>query len=322
MTFNFINISVQKIITMMELLTSSSIIELDYIKSKYQNRASHFVDILYFLKTLNLVSVQKNKVTLQLQYRAYLNDFEEKMNKEEILKDIIIDVLVKRKNNFSDLLNDFLSNFQLINEKYEFKPDNYQRLKYSGIRNLLIDLNFLIFNTAEEKYLISNAYTNTFEKIIQSHTISMPDFITNMQDKAQLGKNAEIRVIKYEKEHLSKLPSLVNKIEHTAIKNVMAGYDVKSFERKLDKFGNPVPRYIEVKAVSRHDYKFDWTKNEIEKAKLFNENYYLYLLPVIHKDDFDFKRLKVIKNPYLDVYIKGDKWLKSEEIVSFIFKAN
>jgi len=322
MNFNISNISVKNIFILSDIINNSTLIELEFIKSKYQNSASHFEDVLYFLNKLNLISIRKNKIMLKGHYRAYINNIKEKENKEEILQDIIIGVFIKQKNFLSGILNDFFSNFQLINNQYEFKPDNYQKLKYSGIRNLLIDLNFIVFNTHTKKYIISPFYTSNFDKIFQYHTISMPDFVNKLQEKIQLGENAELRVIQYEKEHLSKFPFLASKIEHTAIKNIMAGYDIKSYERKLDNFGNPIPRYIEVKAVSRHDYKFDWTRNEIEKAKFYNDNYYLYLLPVIHKNDFDFENLKVIQNPYLNVYIKADKWLKSEEVLSFIFKSN
>ena len=76
---------------------------------------------------------------------------------------------------------------------------------------------------------------------------------------------------------MSQLPDLVKKIEHTALRDVSAGYDIKSFDGKLGEDENPIQRYIEVKAVSSQDYGFNWTRNEIEKSEYYNQDYYLYL---------------------------------------------
>jgi len=74
---------------------------------------------------------------------------------------------------------------------------------------------------------------------------------------------------------------------------------------------------IEVKAVSVEDYKFFWSRNEIEVAKIFGEKYFLYLLPVISKNTFEMEKLKIIRNPFKNVYTNQLEWQKEEESVSF-----
>ena len=120
-----------------------------------------------------------------------------------------------------------------------------------------------------------------------------------------------------EKKRLSQFSRLAGRIEHTAIKNVAAGYDIKSFDGELNENGNDVQRYIEVKAVSLWDYGFNWTRNEIEKSKYYSKDYYLYLLPVMSTNKFDLESLKIIRDPYSNVYKNENEWIRTDELLAF-----
>ena len=96
--------------------------------------------------------------------------------------------------------------------------------------------------------------------------ISFEEFRQIEKEKTDIGYRAELKIIEYEKDRLSEFPDLVLQIEHVAQKDVMAGYDILSFDH-YDK-DIPNPRFIEVKAVSPWDYRFYWTRNEIEKSKI------------------------------------------------------
>ncbi|MBT3510631.1 MAG: DUF3883 domain-containing protein [Nitrospina sp.] len=99
------------------------------------------------------------------------------------------------------------------------------------------------------------------------------------------------------------------------LSDVGAGYDIKSYT--IDGLGSEsaVLRHIEVKAVSPFDYKFFWTANELANAKIFQETYYLYLLPVFETGMFDLGGLEVIKNPYFNIY-KNQDWDSTIELIS------
>ena len=81
----------------------------------------------------------------------------------------------------------------------------------------------------------------------------------------ELGLKAELAILSIEKERLSHFPHIVGKIDHVAIRDVSAGYDILSYETPVQN-ENPIPRYIEVKAVSQWDVEFYWSVNEIEVA--------------------------------------------------------
>jgi hypothetical protein len=97
---------------------------------------------------------------------------------------------------------------------------------------------------------------------------------------------------------------------------VNAGYDIKSFEISSQET-NYIPRYIEVKAVSIIDYQFYWSRNEFEKSEILRQNYYLYLLPVKDKNNFDIENLKIINDPYKNILNNKDRWIKTVESLGF-----
>ena len=110
---------------------------------------------------------------------------------------------------------------------------------------------------------------------------------------------------------------LIKKINHISLKNVAAGYDIESFE--IPKKKKIVKRYIEVKAVPSENFHFFWSRQEMEHSKLYKNNYYLYLLPVVGKNTFDIEKLEIIRNPSIKI-LKGDKWLSEIEKMSFAKK--
>jgi len=109
---------------------------------------------------------------------------------------------------------------------------------------------------------------------------------------------------------------LLGKIEHIAIHDVGAGYDIKSFELPNIQFNKKI-RYIEIKAVSLINYHFHMSKGEMNTATYYGEQYYLYLLPVIGREKFDIHNLKIIKNPMKVLMHNEKQWHVEVENLSF-----
>jgi hypothetical protein len=163
---------------------------------------------------------------------------------------------------------------------------------------------------------VVNDYSDFCAELQASSHISPSKFIKIRQAKEDIGKAAELKIIEYEKRRLSQYPHLAKKIEHIAEYDVKAGYDIKSYEiaHEDNKY---IPKYIEVKAVSIIDYEFYWSRNEIEKSEVCRQSYYLYLLPVKGKNEFYLEHLKIIKDPYLNVFNNSREWAKTVESLSF-----
>ncbi|WP_421808704.1 DUF3883 domain-containing protein [Flagellimonas sp.] len=109
------------------------------------------------------------------------------------------------------------------------------------------------------------------------------NYIQNSIDNKRIGDLGEIWVIKKEKEYLieNKKPKLAKKIEHVSKEQGDGlGYDILSFDLNGNK------KYIEVKTTKGPlDSTFYVTKNELERSKIEEENYYLYRVYNYNEDN-------------------------------------
>jgi hypothetical protein len=256
--FSFNRISVKQILVFSETINELSVLQKELIEKRYLENAENFDKTLEFLKQLDLIDIKENRVIPEPDFKPLLVDLKKCQNQYLLIQQFIIEVFINRKNLFSKYTSEFISKFCLLNEKYQFKPNTLERLKYSDLRNFLIDLGFIYLDlneNGENRYVISDDYLYNYIGFKESYEVSLDEFEKIMEKKKEIGVAAELKIIQYEKNRLSEFPYLIEKIEHISIKDVTAGYDIKSFEGKFDDNNNPIPRYIEVKAVSYWDYK-------------------------------------------------------------------
>ena len=99
------------------------------------------------------------------------------------------------------------------------------------------------------------------------------DWAAKDEANRNLGLAGEKLVIAHEQDRLKKLGlnQLVNKVEHVALKDPKAGYDVRSY----DDAGNEI--YIEVKTTKGSaSNAFYISKNEVETSKVLGKKYWIY----------------------------------------------
>jgi hypothetical protein len=312
----FDKISVNQILVFSEVVSGASLLQKEFLEKQYQRGASNFAQTLDFLRELNLVDIAGDQIILKLSYEHFLKNLIESPKPKETTKKYVINCIVNSKSSLTEYLNEFLGQFHLINEQYEFTPNSTERLKYSGLRNFLIDLGLLYLDSSETKYALVKEYSDFCAELQASCHISPSKFLIIRQAKEDIGKAAELKIIEYEKEQLSQYPHVAKKIEHTAEYDVKAGYDIKSYEIAHGD-NQYIPKYIEVKAVSIIDYEFFWSRNEMGKSEVYRQSYYLYLLPVKGENEFYLEHLKIIKDPYLTVFNNSREWAKTVESLSF-----
>jgi len=291
----------------------------EFIANKYNKSAPYFNNTIDFMRALKLIAEKGNTIEPLKSYKAFLKEYEESNFNIETLRKYIIGAFVLKINVLSKYVKDYLSNFVLVEGKYIFRASTSQRIKYSGIRNILLELE-LIRKDEQDAYYISEEYSSIINKRRGNRRLSQDAFEDIMRMKAQLGRKAELEIIKYEIDKLEAFPYLIEQIEHTSTLDVKAGYDIKSYKNKLSKDNKPLPMYIEVKAVSSLSYEFYWTNNEIETAKILGEDYYLYLLPVRKGNIFDIGKMLIVRNPYKCVYQNRLQWECFPEIISCSLK--
>ena len=106
------------------------------------------------------------------------------------------------------------------------------------------------------------------------------DWAQRDERNRNLGLAGEELVIKYEKQQLiSKgLPELVNQVEHVALDNPSAGYDIKSFDE------HGVQKYIEVKTTeSSKRTAFFISRNEVDVSRQLGDQFWIYRVYALNK---------------------------------------
>lgn len=315
--FDFEKLSLKQLSVLSNVISQIQILNKNIIEQKYNRYSINFKDTLSFLYGIRLINYKDKKIVLKKIYQDFLILYKLSGYDDKILRDFFIKEFVFKENFLADYIDNFLSNFIYDNSTYKFKVKSPQKILYSGIRNFLSELGFLKIDLEHGIYTISQQFFETYRKKSYKKKLTLAKLKNIIKEKEQLGYDAELIIIDFEKKKLSKLKFLLQKIEHISQYDVNAGYDIKSYKDKLDDNLKPIPIFIEVKAVPFWNYEFNWTKNEINKAKILKEKYYLYLLPVLSRKNFDIENLKIIEDPYHNIYENRKEWFCSEEILSF-----
>ncbi len=293
--------------TLCSVLLSTSTRNIQTVQRRYKTESTNYRETLNFLIELGLLKIHDNDLKLS-------GDFSKAIKlKENSLRLFFIKTLFHDKSNFINYFGDFFDNFELLDNLYRFIPNTQDRLKYSSVRNFLISIGVLHF---EPNY---SGYTATKELIVylqnKKRILSYSEFIRKIKAQEEIGLAAEELIYNKEKSKFRSIPDLKNNIIHISKVNVRAGYDIRSFEMKGK--NRWVTKYIEVKVVSENDWRFYWSKNEINKAKQFGKKYYLYLLPVKRRNVLNLAKLRQIKNPYNNVFQNSRDWLREIENTAF-----
>lgn len=306
----FDNISFHQIKVLINIFYSLSELKHEFIKNWFQSDAQNYKETLDFLRGLKLVKVKDDIIILTDEFKKIIKEYNQN---ESIINNFLLKKLISSKNIFSREIFTYLSNFKIYNDSFEYTPTIKKRLKESGIRNLFIELGLIWYDRQNKKYEITDIYILDFINYVENRKMTLEELQFILKKQEYLGAAAELEIIKYEKNRLKKKPQLLKYIEHTSKCNILAGYDIKSCELEKNDFQTPELRFIEVKAVSILDYKFNWSRNEIDKSKLYGMQYYLYLLPMIKGKRFDIKKLKIIRDPYKNIFKNKNKWAIQEE---------
>lgn len=304
----FENIKLSQLYCLCKIIAESELRDENYIRSKYLDSALFFDETKTLLEQLNIIQNSEEGLKFDKNF-DFVNSFDN-------FKIKLLEKLFNAKREVSNQLTDFLLNFKIESNDIIFNASLTDKIKYSDTRNILLELEFISIKPDNDSYIINNKYNNIFINKINNGETSLEVFRKNKNAQDELGFLAEKAVIDFEIKRLKDIFIIPEEIEHTSQINVCAGYDIKSFENYLDDNLLKIIRYIEVKAVSLPEYNFFWSRNEIEKAKIFGERYYLYLIPVKAQNMFDFDNLLIINNPLNNVYLNQSDWIKQEETIS------
>lgn len=308
----FKKVTLNQLIVMSEVISSFPLSEISFIRQRYLKNALDFDNVIYFFEKLKCFKVRSTNIKVLDKCKRFLRQFKEARKPEEIVKGFFSEQLLSSKNTFSEYISVFISRFSLQDNIYKYTPSISERLRYSNLRNLFVELGVLSINSDSNTYVLGEKYISRINLGIR-RPISPQQLLRDLKSKNEFGARAEIVILEYEKSRLTKYPSLRRQIEYTARKDVAAGYDIKSFELS----NKPIPRFIEVKAVSHKDCGFLWSRNEIQCAQLHGKRYYLYLVPIGGKSEILKNDIQIMQDPYRRILNDKKIWEKNVELLSF-----
>jgi Domain of unknown function (DUF3883) len=298
-------VSFREIKMLWSILSALALGTADLVRARFLQSGLHYSEVVSFLAELGFLRVTAGKI----RKISDLSDDNEKL-KQQALQN-----LLTRETRIQAHTNKFLSRFKAIGTKFEIVMDKERRQQFSGVRNVLLDLDFLERDFDKLKYWISAKYTPFFIESISAVPTSAPELQAILRAREQFGHDAEIAVLKFERHRLRNCPNVATGIDHVSAKDVSAGYDIHSFT-KSPSAHTFLDRRIEVKAVSVLNWHFYWSRNEIEAARKHGRNYFLYLVPAL-RSGFDIANVKIIQNPFKRVDLNAESWCKQEELASF-----
>ena len=282
----FENIEVKNLVKLYNIL-ENNLEYLDNAKLQYSKQNIYLRESLNFLIEIDLISVDGNNIKI---HDTSSSDAEDKIFNK-----------IAESSEFGLEVKEYLNNFTNINGTFSFKPDAIYNNATSHLRNFLIYAKKIVYENSEYKII-----DNEILKLFLKKEYSPEKLEKDLKHKKQLGDDAEILIFKKEQEKVNQInPSL--KVDHVALRDVSAGYDIQSFEIKEDKFQKI---YIEVKAVSKSNYKFHLSVQEKQTAIKLKDKYFIYLLPVdkSNSDKFDYSQLLKITDIDKSIFKNNLEW--------------
>ncbi len=300
-------VALKDAVFLLRLLGKMILQEKPFIEARYNDRARNFDRTLTFLKEIGSITEKDNSLSADGVFKELV------ARDESAVVEAIVEVLFGTKNRCQTTLLDFLSRFKVSSGDISYKPATKERHRNSTVRNFLMELGIVTHSPQSDEYLLNPDRFDLFLMARGSAKAVSPSKLkVGLRGRESIGFAAENAIFRWEQQRVSS--HLVNDIDHVALRNASAGYDIKSFTE--ESVEGHVPRYIEVKAVPPSSMRFYWTANERKMAKLLKEFYFLYLLPVLSSSAFDVDGLQIIQDPFLQVYQTRDEWLVEEDVVS------
>lgn len=302
-------ITLTQILQLFRCLSDTTIRDKDHLKQKFEWSSTHFDATVSFFERLGYLRTEQDCLVA----RNRCLELEQGGLAESDIREFLVEDLFQSSIAKHLGIVEYFSTFYQTDDAIESWPDSTQRIAFSGLRNLMLELE-VIHTEHDGVYTVTKTY-ETLVQNISKHESTPADLTKHLDARKQIGEMAEVEALEYERRRLSSAPWLCDSIQHVATENVAAGYDILSCELS-GRHSPRIPRYIEVKAISNSEPKFYLTRNELEVARKLNIRYHLYLIPYTGRRQFDVEALEIIQDP-ANLLFHSKDWERAVEVLSF-----
>lgn len=295
-----------QIFCLLEILQSASVRQRAFVSARFEERATHFQETVQLLEDLRWVQADGELIVPTHEAVARI------VAASETERGLVLaDALVEDAGPYESLFAHYLGQFERRDLDFVYQPTGERRLQESPVRDFLMELGAVAHQPLGDFYVLTEpfSYLRLWARNVQGPA-DQAELDRRAQARHELGRAAELAALDWEKRRLGSTWS--SRVRHISDRSPASCYDIQS----VTLAGTASqPRFIEVKAVATETYQFHWTAAEIEAAQMLGTRYFLYLLPVRGSGTFDLEKMKVIQNPFADVYQSPAEWSKMEAVV-------
>ena len=177
--------------------------------------------------------------------------------------------------------------------------------RHACYRNVLTDYRVITL-LPDARYLVNERLDKAIKTPTRHRAISEKQLLRNLQKQREQGERGELFVLEYEKKRITK-KALHDGIKRISIIDVTSGFDIVSYNSDES---TQLDRFIEVKTYKGNEH-FHWSQNEIAKAELMGDAYYLYLVDDDCIDKEDYEPI-IIQNPVREI-LQSEDWIKNPD---------
>lgn len=288
-----------------------------YCASHHFSISRSFAGMLKLLEFMTFVTISDNIVSINrdLFEPTGIDHQHSYLEQGDFVRSLFLSL--KRDGAIADFMKPDALRFDTERNRFYVK-ESLIPLRFFGIRNLLISVGFFERDILlrSNNLFVSQNFSELFQilvvdslkegRLTSKRKLTLSELKGQLDRQEELGKEAELFVLDFEKRRLLDHPS-VSSIRRVSEHHVNAGFDIESFNDKESVF---VDRYIEVKSFAG-DVAFYWSRNEVQIAREMADKYFLYFV------DRD-KMLqpgyvpKMFQNPYHKIF-ENEFWEKEPE---------
>ena len=249
---------------------------------------------LLLLSSMNLLSLNDDTIEYSERLSSYYDE------DEEHFCDWFVDEFIEYVM-ANEIIDIETISYEIGSDAYLMSPSSIKR-KYAGFRNMLVDFGVIALRS-DARYTILQKLDKYIARPEVRRKITEKQLFAQQQKKKELGNKGEEWVLSYEKRRITN-PDLQRRIKRISLIDVGAGFDIVSYNNNDS---TEFDRFIEVKTYKGNEH-FHWSHNEIEKASLMGEQYYIYLVDAdcIEYEDYE---PQIIQDPIKRVG-ESEGWAK------------
>ena len=148
-------LAVDQFVVLFGLLESQSLLDKDFIASRFQRNAENFDETYNFLCQIKAISDVQGEIVISKRFADYLKQIQDLSGsqKRERISEYLINVLLHNKSEISQEFLEYVRYYRFSDGLFVYKPTSSDNVRFADTRNFLIDLGLIEYNANGKQYI-------------------------------------------------------------------------------------------------------------------------------------------------------------------------